>query len=59
MSAKPEGAYAGKRGQWYFKDSLGKGLLTETREQLTRRGFRAAAEAAEVDTMCRQRHAIA
>jgi len=31
MPAKPEGVYSDKRGQWYFKVSLGKDLLTGTR----------------------------
>jgi len=47
MPAKPEGVYSDKRGQWYFKVSLGKDLLTGTRAQLTRRGFRTATEAAK------------
>lgn len=47
MPVKPEGVYADKRGQWYFKVSLGKDPLTGRRKQLTRRGFRTAAEAAK------------
>src|SRR5665213_784323 len=45
MPVKPEGVYSDKRGQWYFKVSLGKDPLTGRREQLTRRGFRTATEA--------------
>jgi hypothetical protein len=45
MPVKPEGVYNDKRGQWYFKVSLGKDPLTGRREQLTRRGFRTATEA--------------
>ena len=47
MPAKPEGVYSDKRGQWYFKVSLGKDPLTGARAQLTRRGFRTATEAAK------------
>jgi len=47
MPAKPEGVYSDTRGQWYFKVSLGKDPLTGRREQLTRRGFRTATEAAK------------
>jgi integrase len=45
VPVKPEGVYSDKRGQWYFKVSLGKDPLTGRREQLTRRGFRTATEA--------------
>ena len=45
MPVKPEGVYSDKRGQWYFKVSLGNDPLTGRREQLTRRGFRTASEA--------------
>jgi integrase len=45
MPVKPEGVYSDKRGQWYFKVSLGKDPLTGRREQLTRRGFRTASAA--------------
>jgi integrase len=47
MPAKPEGVYSDKRGQWYFKVSLGKDPLTGMRTQLTRRGFHTATEAAK------------
>ena len=47
MPAKPEGVYSDKRGQWYFKVTVGKDPLTGRREQLTRRGFRTATEAAK------------
>ena len=39
--------YADKRGQWYFKVTLGRDPLTGRREQITRRGFRTATEAAK------------
>ena len=52
MPAKPEGVYSDKRGQWYFKVTVGKDVLTGRREQLTRRGFRTATEAAKA------RHAV-
>ena len=45
MPVKPEGVYADKRGQWYFKVTLGKDPLSGKREQLTRRGFRTASAA--------------
>ena len=47
MPAKPEGVYSDSRGQWYFKVTLGRDPLTGKREQLTRRGFRTATEAAK------------
>jgi hypothetical protein len=46
MPATPEGVYADKGGQWYFKVTLGRDPLTGRREQVTRRGFRTASEAA-------------
>jgi len=45
MPAKPEGVYADKRGQWYFKVTLGRDPLTGKRGQITRRGYRTATEA--------------
>ena len=36
-----------RRGQWYFKVSLGKDALTGRREQITRRGYATASEAAK------------
>jgi len=47
MPAKPEGVYSDSRGQWYFKVTLGRDPLTGKREQLPRRGFRTATEAAK------------
>ena len=47
MPARPEGVYADRRGQWYFKVSLGKDGLTGRREQITRRGYATASEAAK------------
>ena len=38
--------YADRRGQWYFKVSLGKDGLTGRREQITRRGDATASKAA-------------
>jgi integrase len=46
MPARPEGVYPDKRGQWYFKVTVGRDPLTGRRDQITRRGFRTAAEAA-------------
>lgn len=45
MPVKPEGVYPDGRGGWYFKVSLGRDPLTGRRDQITRRGFRTAAEA--------------
>jgi hypothetical protein len=45
LAARPEGVYPDGRGGWYFKVSLGRDPLTGRRIQLTRRGFRTAAEA--------------
>jgi hypothetical protein len=47
MPARPEGVYADNRGQWYFKVTLGRDALTGRREQITRRGFATATEAAK------------
>ncbi len=46
MPAKPEGVYADGSGGWYFKVTLGRDALTGRRDQVTRRGFRTASEAA-------------
>jgi integrase len=46
MPAKPVGVYGNARSGWYFKVSLGRDPLTGRRTQVTRRGFRTAAEAA-------------
>ncbi len=45
MPAKPEGVYADGRGGWYFKVTLGRDPLTTKRVQITKRGYRTAAEA--------------
>ncbi len=47
MPARPEGVYADKHGQWYFKVTLGKDPLSGKREQVTRRGYPTAGEAAK------------
>ena len=44
MPARPEGVYADTRGQWYFKVTLGRDLLTGKREQITRRELCATAD---------------
>ena len=46
MPAKSKGVYQDKSGRWYFKVDIGNDPLTGKRSQLTRRGFRTAAEAA-------------
>ncbi len=46
MPAKPQGVYADGRGGWYFKVTLGRDPLTAKRVQITKRGYRTAAEAA-------------
>ncbi|MDQ3680920.1 MAG: Arm DNA-binding domain-containing protein [Actinomycetota bacterium] len=45
MARKAEGVYADGQGGWYFKVTLGKDPLTGRRVQVTKRGFRSAAEA--------------
>ena len=45
MPTKPEAVYRDGRGGWYLKVSVGRDPLTGQREQLTKRGFRTAAEA--------------
>jgi integrase len=47
MPARPEGVYTDSGGRWYFKVTVGRDPLTDQREQITRRGFRTAAEAAK------------
>jgi integrase len=42
----PEGVYRDERG-WYFKVTVGRDPLSRKREQVTRRGFRTATEAAQ------------
>lgn len=42
---RPDGAYQDGRGGWYFKVTLGSDPLTGKRVQVTKRGFRTAAEA--------------
>lgn len=43
--AKTHGVYPDGHGGWYFKATLGTDPLTRKRVQITRRGFRSAAEA--------------
>ncbi len=45
MPVRPEGVYADGKGCWYFKATLGRDPLTGRRAQITKRGFRTAAEA--------------
>ena len=45
MPARPEGVYQDGRGGWYFKVTVGRDPLTGKRDQITKRGFRTAAEA--------------
>jgi len=45
MPAKPEGVYRDSRGGWYLKVTLGNDPLTGKRVQITKRGYRTAAEA--------------
>lgn len=45
MPTKPQGVYADGRGGWYFKLTLGADPLTGKRVQITKRGYRTAAEA--------------
>ncbi|HMK97520.1 MAG TPA: Arm DNA-binding domain-containing protein, partial [Acidimicrobiales bacterium] len=47
MPTKPQGVYPDGRGGWYIKVDLGLDPLTLRRSQVTRRGFRTAAEAAQ------------
>ena len=47
MPATPEGVYADKGGQRYFKVTLGRDPLTGRCEQITRRGFRTETGAAK------------
>ena len=43
---KYEGVYRAATGSWYFKVTLGRDPVTGKRRQLTKRGFRSAADAA-------------
>lgn len=45
MPTRPEGVYADGRGGWYLKVTVGRDPLTGHRDQITRRGFRTAAQA--------------
>jgi hypothetical protein len=45
MPAKPTGVYPDGRGGWYLKLRLEPDPVTGRREQITKRGFRTAAEA--------------
>lgn len=45
MPVRPQGVYQDGRGGWYFKVTLGSDPLTGKRVQITKRGFRTAAEA--------------
>jgi integrase len=45
MPAKSKGVYQDKSGRWYFKVDLGNDPLSGKRTQVTKRGFRTAAEA--------------
>ena len=45
MPARPEGVYRDSGDRWYFKVTVGRDALSGQREQITRRGFRTAAEA--------------
>jgi integrase len=47
VPARPEGVYSDGRGGWYFKVTIGHDPITGKRDQITRRGFRTAAEAAK------------
>jgi len=47
VPAKPEGVYRDGRGGWYVKVTVGRDPVTGRRDQITRRGFRTAAEAAK------------
>ena len=51
MPARPQGVYLDKRGKWYFKVTVGHDPLTGKRDQITRRGFRTAAEAGRAHTV--------
>jgi hypothetical protein len=46
VPTRPEGVYPDGKGGWYVKVTLGTDPLTGRRGQITRRGFRTAAEAA-------------
>jgi integrase len=46
VPTRPAGVYQDSGGGWYFKVTVGRDSLTGRREQITRRGFRTASEAA-------------
>ena len=46
MPPRPEGVYADGKDRWYLKATLGRDAQTGKRLQVTKRGFRTAAEAA-------------
>lgn len=45
MPARPQGVYQDPRGGWYVKVTLGRDPISGSRQQVTRRGFRTAADA--------------
>jgi len=45
MPKRPQGVYQDARGGWYFTVTLGSDPLTGKRVQVTKRGYRTAAEA--------------
>lgn len=45
MPVRPEGVYSDGKGGWYFQGPVGRDPLTGKRAQVTKRGFRAAADA--------------
>jgi hypothetical protein len=45
VPTKPEGVYQDGHAKWYIKVTIGRDPLTGRRAQLTRRGFRTAADA--------------
>ena len=44
-AGQTEGVYQDGRGGWYFKVTVGRDPLTGRRDQITKRGFRTAADA--------------
>jgi integrase len=47
MPVRPEGVYPDGKGGWYFKATVGRDALTGRRMQITKRGFRTAADAGQ------------
>lgn len=45
MPVRPEGVYPDGRGKWYIKATIGHDALTGKRIQVTKRGYRSAADA--------------